>query len=266
MRSREHFTHQLEALHTELYTLGELVVVAITRAVDALTIQDIAAARSIVSDDQHIDRAQYALEEQAVAIIATQQPVASDLRQIIAVIAIASELERIADYAKGMAKLTIRDAERPQVPIPDGLMQMAEQARAMLTRALALRAEWAEAYAGRGLAYYRKGEHASAIADYDHALALQPAAARLYNNRGLIYYQNGEMKQAIADFTQAIDLQSNFAEAYYNRGRAIFDSGDLGTCNHRLYPSARPQAGVERRISRARCRLRCVRRNGARHR
>jgi phosphate transport system protein len=137
MRSREHFTHQLEALHTELYTLGELVVVAITRAVDALTIQDVTAARSIVGDDQRIDRAQYALEEQAVAIIATQQPVASDLRRLIAVIAIASELERIADYAKGMAKLTIRDAERPQVPIPDGLMQMAKQARAMLTSALA---------------------------------------------------------------------------------------------------------------------------------
>jgi phosphate transport system protein len=137
MRSRDHFTHQLEALQTELHTLGELVVVAITRLVDALTIQDVTAARSIVSDDQHIDRAQYALEEQAVAIIATQQPVAGDLRQIIAVIAIASELERIADYAKGMAKLTIRDAERPQVPIPDGLMQMAEQARAMLTSALA---------------------------------------------------------------------------------------------------------------------------------
>ena len=51
MRSRDHFTHQLEALQTELHTLGELVVVAITRAVDALTIQDVTAARSIVSDD-----------------------------------------------------------------------------------------------------------------------------------------------------------------------------------------------------------------------
>ena len=50
---------------------------------------------------------------------------------------IASELERIADYAKGIAKLTIRDAERPWVPMPDGLIQMAEQARAMLTSALA---------------------------------------------------------------------------------------------------------------------------------
>jgi len=137
MRPREHFTHQLETIHNELRALGELVAAAIARAVDALTEQDIAAARSIVADDQHIDRAQYALEEHAVAVIATQQPVAGDLRRLIAAIAIASELERIADYAKGIAKLTIRDAERPWVPVPDGLAQMAEQARAMLYSALA---------------------------------------------------------------------------------------------------------------------------------
>jgi len=137
MQPREHFMHQLETIHNELRSLGELVAAAIARAVDALMEQDIAAARSIVADDQHIDRAQYALEEHAVAVIATQQPVAGDLRRLIAAIAIASELERIADYAKGIAKLTIRDAERPWVPVPDGLTQMAEQARAMLDSALA---------------------------------------------------------------------------------------------------------------------------------
>lgn len=70
-------------------------------------------------------------------MVATQQPVAGDMRRLIAAIAIASELERIADYAKGIAKLIIRDAERPWVPVPDGLVQMAEQARAMLNSALA---------------------------------------------------------------------------------------------------------------------------------
>lgn len=137
MRPREHFLYQMEALRAELHALGDLVVAAMTRAVDALTVQDIVAARSIIADDQRIDRAQYALEEHVVAVIATQQPVAGDLRRLIAAIEIARELERIADYAKSIAKLIIRDGERPAVPMPDDLLDMAAQARAMLTTVLA---------------------------------------------------------------------------------------------------------------------------------
>ena len=136
MRPREHYVQQLEALHTEIRALGQMVIVSITRAIDALRRQDTSAARRIRADDERIDQAQAALEEHALTIMATQQPMAGDLREIIAAIEIASELERIGDYAKSVAKITIRNADQPLVrPLVD-IPQMAEKAINMLGNAL----------------------------------------------------------------------------------------------------------------------------------
>jgi len=136
MRLREHYVQQLEALHTEIRALGQVVIVSITRAIDALRRQDIEAARRIKVDDERIDQAQAALAEHALTIMATQQPMAGDLREIIAAIEIASELERIGDYAKGIAKITIRNADQPLVkPLVD-IPLMAEKAINMLGNAL----------------------------------------------------------------------------------------------------------------------------------
>jgi phosphate transport system protein len=136
MRPREHYIQQLEALHTEIRALGQVVIVSITRAIDALRRQDVEAAQRIRADDERIDQAQAALEEHALMVMATQQPMAGDLREIIAAIEIASELERIGDYAKGVAKITIRNADQPLVsPLVD-IPQMAEQAINMLGTAL----------------------------------------------------------------------------------------------------------------------------------
>jgi len=136
MRPREHYVQQLEALHTEIRALGQMVIVSITRAIDALRRQDVEAAQRIRADDDRIDQAQAALEEHALTVMATQQPMAGDLREIIAAIEIASELERIGDYAKSVAKITIRNADQPLVrPLVD-IPQMAEQAINMLGNAL----------------------------------------------------------------------------------------------------------------------------------
>jgi phosphate transport system protein len=113
-----------------------MVVAAVAQALDALEQEDAEVARRVAADDRRIDQAQYALEEHAVAIIATQQPVASDLRLLIAAIEAAGELERIGDYAKGIAKIVIRDVGQPFVEIPIALSSMAEQALAMLDNAL----------------------------------------------------------------------------------------------------------------------------------
>jgi phosphate transport system protein len=136
MHPREHYTRQLEALHAELRALGQLVVAAIGWSLDALNRQDAAVAQRVVVDDHDIDHAQYTLEEHAITVIATQQPVAGDLRQLIATIETAAELERIADYAKSIAKVVIRGAERPSLDPPAGIAQMAERALAMLNQAL----------------------------------------------------------------------------------------------------------------------------------
>ena len=136
MPPREHYTHQLEALHAELRALGQLVVAAITWSLGAFDRQDVSIAQRVVTGDLDIDHAQYALEDHAVVVIATQQPVAGDLRQLIATIQIASELERIADYAKGIAKIVIGDMERPPLDPPAGMDEMAKQALSMLNEAL----------------------------------------------------------------------------------------------------------------------------------
>lgn len=136
MRPRQHYIQQLEALHAELRALGQMVVAAITQAIDALSRQDAEAASRIVADDQAIDRAQYALEEHVLSVMATQQPMAGDLRRLVAAIEIAGELERIADYAKGIAKITVRGAGQPLAkPLVD-IPEMARQAIEMLNSAL----------------------------------------------------------------------------------------------------------------------------------
>jgi len=136
MRPREHYVQQLETLHTELRALGQLVIVSITQAIAALRQQDADAAKQIIANDTRIDQAQSRLEEHAVAIMATQQPMARDLRRLVAAIEIASELERIGDYAKGIAKMTVRSAGQPAVkPLVD-IPAIAEQGINMLGAAL----------------------------------------------------------------------------------------------------------------------------------
>ena len=136
MRPREHYVQQLEALHTEIRALGQMVIVSITRAIDALRRQDAEAARRIRADDKRIDESQAAIEEHALTVMATQQPMAGDLRELVAAIEIASELERIGDYAKGIAKITIRNADQPLVKPLIDIPQVAEQAINMLGNSL----------------------------------------------------------------------------------------------------------------------------------
>lgn len=136
MRPREHYVQQLEGLHTELRALGQLVIVSITKAITALRQQDVEAAKQIIADDVRIDQAQSRLEEHVLVVMATQQPMARDLRQLVAAIEIASELERIGDYAKGIAKITVRGAGHPLVKTLADIPAIAEQSINMLGSAL----------------------------------------------------------------------------------------------------------------------------------
>ena len=136
MRPREHYVQQLETLHTELRALGQMVIVSITKSITALRQQDTNAAKQIIADDTRIDQAQSRLEEHALVVMATQQPMARDLRRLVAAIEIASELERMGDYAKGIAKITVRHADLPLIkPLAD-LSAIAEQGITMLGNAL----------------------------------------------------------------------------------------------------------------------------------
>jgi phosphate transport system protein len=133
---RERYEQQLRELQDDLLRLASLVESSIGRAVEALKTQDVEAARKVIADDDEIDRSQYALEDKALDLIALQAPLARDLRLVSAVISVASELERMGDYAEGIAEITIRGANEPLLkPLVD-IPRMAEIAQRMLRNSL----------------------------------------------------------------------------------------------------------------------------------
>lgn len=136
MFQREHYNRQMEALHAELRALGQMVVASITWSLGAFHRHDTAIARRVIADDKDIDHAQQVLEEHVIGVIATQQPVAGDLRRLIAMIEIASELERIGDYAKSVAKITVREGEPLELAVPAGIFEMSDRALQMLNSSL----------------------------------------------------------------------------------------------------------------------------------
>ncbi|HMQ33251.1 MAG TPA: phosphate signaling complex protein PhoU [Chloroflexaceae bacterium] len=133
---RERYRYELDELQRELLALGQLCDQAVRRAVWALRQGAVGEARAIIGDDDRIDDAADALTQHATRVIATQGPVAGELRLVSAFIQCADELERIGDYAEGIAKVVLRLDGAPAGGVPATLLAMAEDARAMLNKAL----------------------------------------------------------------------------------------------------------------------------------
>lgn len=134
--TRTVFTQNLQELQDGVLTLGSMVEKAIGRAVESLRNQDAVLAQQVVDDDAKINDARWELEEAAINLMATQAPMARDLRRIAAVMHIVTELERMADHAEGIAVLTLRTADEPHLkPLVD-IPRMADLARELLVEAL----------------------------------------------------------------------------------------------------------------------------------
>lgn len=133
---RATFEAELKYLKDELLLLGNLVEQQIQGAVESFKQRDPHLSRTIVEKDDKVNEKRYMLEEQVLITIATQQPMARDLRLLASILEIAGELERIGDYAKGIATINIRMGEEalltPLVKIP----MMAEKCSSMLHRAI----------------------------------------------------------------------------------------------------------------------------------
>jgi len=134
--SREGFHKRIKELEQDLMELGEMVITAINRSVEALKNLDAREARRVVDGDAQVNKKRWALEDKCVDLIATQQPVASDLREIIAVLSIVRDLERIGDYAEGIGKIVLLHGDQPLVKPLVYIPQMAEKAVSMLRRSL----------------------------------------------------------------------------------------------------------------------------------
>jgi phosphate transport system protein len=133
---RETFDRQLQQLLDELLVLGSMVEEAVIEAVDALKRRDREASHAIYLADQQINEKRHQIENNCLTLIATQQPMARDLRFLAAILEIITELERIGDYAKGIAQINIRLGDEPLVKPLIDIPKMAEKGLNMLRRSL----------------------------------------------------------------------------------------------------------------------------------
>ena len=133
---RAEFDRELRLLQDDLLLMGSMVEKAIVRAVDALKRRDLEESRQIVAEDEAINRKRYQIERQVIALIAAQQPMAGDLRRLIAASHVAVELERIGDYAEGIARISLQMGDEPPLkPLVD-IPRMTDLATDMLRRSL----------------------------------------------------------------------------------------------------------------------------------
>lgn len=133
---RKTFGQELKQLKDNTIELGEIVQKMILQSVQALKDRDVQASRAILELDKEVNRRRFEIENQALVLIATQQPMAYDLRLIASILEIAGELERMGDYAKGIAHINIRMGDAPLIKPLIDIPRMAEKGSDMLNRAL----------------------------------------------------------------------------------------------------------------------------------
>jgi phosphate transport system protein len=134
---RDYYTKQLQQIHDDLLRMGSRVEHAVADALKALDRSDTDLAQRVTADDREIDAARTSIEEMVLQVIAMQQPVATDLRTLLATIAIAAELERMGDYAKGIAKRVERSLRAPVlIEAPSEIHRMGTIAQTMLHASL----------------------------------------------------------------------------------------------------------------------------------
>ena len=146
---RSDYERDLASLQADLAEMATHVEQATRRALNALENQDLELAQRIINEDDHIDQLQDDLENKCVTMMATQQPTAIDLRALMSAVHIAVELERMGDYAEGIAKICLRIGDQPLLKPLIDIPRMAELALTMLNESL-------QSYANRDVWQARK--------------------------------------------------------------------------------------------------------------
>jgi phosphate transport system protein len=134
---RKTFEHEIQHLKDEIILLGSMVEQSLIDSVEALKKRDVEASHKVVAKDAEINKKRFELENEVMVIIATQQPMAHDLRVLASILEVIGELERMGDYAKGIGVINERMGNEPLIkPLVD-IPRMAEAGVSMLHRALA---------------------------------------------------------------------------------------------------------------------------------
>lgn len=123
-------------MQEDMLVLASMVEKAVGRSVTALRTRDMKLAQEVIADDSKINQQRFGIEEECLLLIATQQPIASDLRVVAAVLNIITDLERMGDHAEGIAKIAILTGDEPPLKPLIDIPRMDEQARSMLQRSM----------------------------------------------------------------------------------------------------------------------------------
>lgn len=132
----KHLQHQIEHLKQKILIVGTLVEDAIAKAISALVNRNGNLARSIIETDAEINRMEVDVEEECLKVLALYQPVAADLRFVVAVLKINNDLERMGDLARNIAKRVAYLASHERIELPAEFRGMAAKAQSMVRRSL----------------------------------------------------------------------------------------------------------------------------------
>ncbi len=130
--ARATFDKHLGQLQDDMISLASMVEKAIDRSIEALKNRDLALAQQIINEDVNINLERFKIEQRGIDLIATQQPMARDLRIIMAILSIISDLERMADHAEGIAKIVLLIGDEPPLKPLIDVPRMAQKATSML--------------------------------------------------------------------------------------------------------------------------------------
>ena len=136
MEIRTTFHRKLREIQDEVLVMGSMAGKAVESSVKALKERDLDLARQILNDDLKVNEKRFDIEEKCIQLIATQQPMAGDLRVIIAILNITTEIERIGDYAVGIARIVIMIGDEPPLKPLIDIPRMTEKMIDMLNRSL----------------------------------------------------------------------------------------------------------------------------------
>jgi phosphate transport system protein len=136
MEIRTTYHKKLRGIQDDVLAMGSMVDKALSRAMEALKNRDVATANQVILNDLKINEKRFNIEEKCIQLIATQQPMASDLRNIICVLNVVTDLERIGDHAEGIGKIVVMIGDEPPLKPLIDLPRMTDKTVGMLRRSL----------------------------------------------------------------------------------------------------------------------------------
>jgi len=131
-----HFQREMNRLNQDLVSVGKQVEEQLTMAFNAFVQMDVTTARKVIKGDAEVDNVEVEMEEECLKLLALYQPVANDLRLIVAVLKINNDLERIGDHAKNMAEIVLQMAENGPIKVPENMIAIFEKTKLMLRKVL----------------------------------------------------------------------------------------------------------------------------------